>query len=82
MSSGPEQSPLPAAQVIEDRQLLALSDEDGWLSCVDTSSALPSRLDDSRTDARPRCQWYAHHNAIFDIAWCKVRHVQRLSALC
>jgi len=67
-----KQSRCAVAQVLEDRQLLALSDEDGWLSCVDTSSQLPTCLDDSRTDARPRCQWYAHHNAIFDIAWCKV----------
>ena len=62
--------------------MLALSDEDGWLSFVDTSSQLPTCLDDSRTDTRPKGQWYAHNNAIFDIAWCKVRWNQRGTRPC
>ncbi|KAK9846359.1 hypothetical protein WJX81_002384 [Elliptochloris bilobata] len=54
------------------RRFLAIADEEGYVSVVDTSAPLPSDLhlvaDDS---VRPRAQWEAHKNAIFDLAWAK-----------
>lgn len=42
------------------------------MSVVDTSAALPSDLHLLAEDTvRPRAQWEAHKNAIFDLAWAK-----------
>ena len=44
------------------------------MSILDGTSPLPSELCPAEPDApRPTAQWLAHHNAIFDLAWCQVR---------
>jgi hypothetical protein len=44
------------------------------VSILDGTSPLPSELCPAEPDApRPTAQWLAHHNAIFDLAWCQVR---------
>ncbi|KAL0019055.1 hypothetical protein WJX79_000368 [Trebouxia sp. C0005] len=56
------------SQILNNRKYLAVADEEGYVSILDTSAALPRGLhDENGTPA----QWLAHHNAIFDLAWCK-----------
>ena len=58
-----------AMQILNNRKYLAVADEEGYVSILDTCAALPRGLhDENGTPA----QWLAHHNAIFDLAWCKV----------
>lgn len=60
-------------QVFNGGKFLALADEEGFVSIVDTAAPLPrSTADDD--EPKPRAQWLAHHNAVFDIAWAKVRY--------
>ncbi|KAL6766582.1 hypothetical protein ACKKBG_A36625 [Auxenochlorella protothecoides x Auxenochlorella symbiontica] len=49
-------------------RLLALADEEGYLTIIDTSQALPRSTADE-AGPRPSAQWLAHRNAIFDLAW-------------
>ena len=65
-----------------DCRLLALADEEGCLSVVETGGApLPSGLygaggvggGGALATARPRAQWLCHNNAVFDLAWARVR---------
>ena len=56
-------------QKLNNRKYLAVADEEGYVSILDTTKPLPRGLhDDNATPA----QWLAHHNAIFDLAWNKV----------
>lgn len=66
-----------ALQVLQNRKYLAVADEEGYVSVLDTAAPLPRGLHD---EGSTPAQWLAHHNAIFDVAWCKVRlcsHVRR-----
>jgi hypothetical protein len=57
---------------VQGSKLLAVGDEAGSVSIVDTSAEeLPDSLY-SDMDNPPRARWLAHDNAIFDIAWAKV----------
>ena len=46
--------------------LLAVADEDGFVTITDTNEDLPKSRD---SDHRPRARWCAHHNSIFDLTW-------------
>ena len=50
-----------------------MGDEEGFVTVVNSSNPLPECFHLAFATNRPRGQWAAHHNAIFDIAWCKVR---------
>ena len=56
-------------QVLQNRKYLAVADEEGYVSVLDTSAPPPRGLHD---EGSTPAQWLAHHNAIFDLAWCKV----------
>ncbi|THU71921.1 hypothetical protein C4D60_Mb04t06610 [Musa balbisiana] len=52
--------------------ILAVSDEDGYVSFFDTRRSLPSYASCRESTAESRvCEWVAHSNAIFDICWIK-----------
>ena len=68
----PAPPPSPAPQVYRDSKLLAVADEEGYVSIVDTASELPTEMSDDWSANKPRAQWLAHRNAVFDIAWCNV----------
>ena len=46
--------------------LLAVADEDGYVTISDTREELPQSKDD---DHKPKVRWAAHNNSIFDLAW-------------
>lgn len=50
-------------------KLLAVADEDGYVSIINTLKELPTSLDDDSSPRRPSAQWTAHNNAVFDLAW-------------
>lgn len=51
--------------------LLAVADEEGYISVINTSKELPQSLDDEPgSSLRPVAHWLAHRNAIFDATWC------------
>lgn len=60
-----------------DSKLLAVADEEGYVSIVDTAAGLPSEMSDDWGPNKPRAQWLAHRNAVFDISWCNVRGWER-----
>jgi hypothetical protein len=63
---------LRCQQVYNNCKFLAVADEEGFISILDTVAPLPrSTADDD--EPKPRAQWLAHKNAVFDIAWAKVR---------
>lgn len=68
----PPSLPLTPTQVYNHGRLLALADEEGYLTIIDTSQALPRSTADE-AGPRPSAQWLAHRNAIFDLAWFRVR---------
>lgn len=49
---------------------LAIGDEDGYISIINTGKALTTSLDDDSSSNRAVAQWSAHNNAVFDLAWC------------
>lgn len=51
------------------QKFVAMGDEDGWVSMVDTKKGLPSALSDSTSVNRPVAQWRQHKNAVFDLKW-------------
>ena len=56
------------------RRYLGIADEEGYISVVDTTAPLPEDLHLVEEGCvRPRAQWEAHKNAIFDFAWAKAR---------
>lgn len=67
---------LLALQHYNDCKLLAIADEEGYVSVVDTSCQLPTEMADDWGPSKPRAQWAAHRNAVFDLAWCNVSAVQ------
>eukprot|EP00951_Prasinocladus_malaysianus_P016746 scaffold131019_cov48-Prasinocladus_malaysianus.AAC.1 len=60
------------------KKLLAIGDEEGYLTIVDTSKqTLPeqSRLPSADSGKPGPCaRWVAHNNAVFDLCWNKVAH--------
>ncbi|KAI3428243.1 hypothetical protein D9Q98_006623 [Chlorella vulgaris] len=58
------------SKVYNDSKLLAVADEEGYVSIVLTGAELPAEMVDDWSDHKPRAQWLAHQNAVFDIAWC------------
>lgn len=59
---------------INHQRLLAVTDEEGCISILDTAARLPQRLfPNDIEDVGPRAQWHGHQNAIFDLAWLNVR---------
>lgn len=48
--------------------LLAVGDEEGLVSILDTSRLLP----DSLSRGKPNAQWLGHQNAIFGLQWYQV----------
>ena len=53
---------------------IAVGDEEGFVSIINGASQLPKAFRPGDPEApRPQAQWLAHHNAIFDLAWCQVR---------
>lgn len=58
-------------QVLNHGKLLAIADEEGYISVIDThAERLPTSLHGD-SEVRPKAQWLAHHNTVFDIAWAK-----------
>ncbi|CAL9050312.1 unnamed protein product [Musa banksii] len=56
--------------------ILAVTDEDGYVSFFDTRRSLPSYASCRERTAESRvCEWVAHGNAIFDICWIKIAQV-------
>jgi hypothetical protein len=52
---------------------IAVGDEEGFVSIINGASQLPKAFRPGDPEApRPQAQWLAHHNAIFDLAWCQV----------
>ena len=53
---------------------VAVGDEEGFVSIINAAAPLPQAFLPGDPEApRPQAQWLAHHNAIFDLAWCQVR---------
>ena len=56
------------------RRYLGIADEEGYISVLDTTAPLPEDIHLVEEGCvRPRAQWEAHKNAIFDFAWAKAR---------
>lgn len=47
------------------------------MSIVDTACQLPTEMADDWGPHKPRAQWAAHRNAVFDLAWCNVSAAHR-----
>lgn len=60
-------------QRISNSRMLAVADEDGYVSCLNTDKPLPSTLDPELAEHGVEAQWLAHDNAIFDLCWTDVR---------
>ncbi|XP_072980083.1 uncharacterized protein [Typha angustifolia] len=57
---------------MKSSHLLAVSDEDGYVSLFDTRNSIPSYAHCQEKSAEARvCDWVAHNNAIFDLCWIK-----------
>ena len=55
-------------QEIYGGRLLAVGDEEGLVSVMNTAAELPKVL----SQATPSAQWVGHRNAIFALQWYKV----------
>ena len=61
-------------QVLNGGKFLAIGDEEGYISIINTATQLPTYTNDEGASAvKPAAQWEAHKNAIFDVAWARVR---------
>ena len=49
--------------------MVALGDEDGYVSIVRADKDIPRNLCDDSSPNRPVGQWRTHKNAVFDLAW-------------
>ena len=57
-----------------DQRLLAMADYDGYISMVNTSEVLPDCINViDEPEQNVKAQWVAHHNAINDLRFIKVR---------
>ncbi|KDD73535.1 hypothetical protein H632_c2076p0, partial [Helicosporidium sp. ATCC 50920] len=55
-------------RVYSGGRLLAIGDEEGYVTVLNTSTPLPSGTG-VEGESRPAAQWLAHRNAVFDLAW-------------
>ncbi|KAF4381600.1 hypothetical protein F8388_021228 [Cannabis sativa] len=51
--------------------ILAVSDEDGYVSLFDTRRHLSSSSHQENAEKSRVCEWVAHQNAVFDVCWIK-----------
>jgi WD40 repeat protein len=49
--------------------MVAIGDEDGYLSIIRADQDIPNNLCDDTTPHRPVGQWRTHKNAVFDLSW-------------
>ncbi|GMH06775.1 hypothetical protein Nepgr_008615 [Nepenthes gracilis] len=71
---GEETPPLAVSfcKTIKHAHILAVSDEDGYVSLFDTRSKLSSfRTCQEKAEKARVSDWSAHQNAVFDICWIK-----------
>uniref|UniRef100_A0A2N9FUV7 Uncharacterized protein n=1 Tax=Fagus sylvatica TaxID=28930 RepID=A0A2N9FUV7_FAGSY len=71
---GEETPPLAISfcKTSKNSHILAVSDEDGYLSLFDTRRKLSSSVSHQENADKARvCEWVAHHNAVFDLCWIK-----------
>ncbi|XP_058773123.1 uncharacterized protein LOC131647231 [Vicia villosa] len=63
---------LSYAKTLKYSHILALSNEEGFVSLFDTSRkfALPTCYERNAEESR-FCEWSAHNNAVFDVNWIK-----------
>eukprot|EP00877_Chromochloris_zofingiensis_P013230 jgi/Chrzof1/8160/UNPLg00207.t1 len=62
---------LSYSKVLRNSKLLAIADEAGWVSIIDTNKpTLPKSLHWD-TEHPPAAKWPAHANTVYDIAWGK-----------
>ena len=62
-------------KVCNDCRFLAIADEEGYVSILDTSSPCPASIQEDSPSASarlPKAFWLGHRNAIFNLAWTKV----------
>ncbi|KAJ9152862.1 hypothetical protein P3X46_026374 [Hevea brasiliensis] len=72
--NGDETPPLAISfgKTSKSSHILAVSDEDGYLSLFDARKKLPSHASHQECSGKSRIsEWVAHQNAIFDICWIK-----------
>ncbi|KAF3944301.1 hypothetical protein CMV_029224 [Castanea mollissima] len=71
---GEETPPLAISfcKTSKNSHILAVSDEDGYVSLFDTHRKLSSSSSHQENADKARvCDWVAHHNAVFDLCWIK-----------
>jgi denticleless len=51
------------------KDMVALGDEEGYVSIIRVTDTVPCSLGDSSDPYRPLGQWRAHKNAVFDLEW-------------
>ena len=67
---------LPLLQTQRRGQHLAVVDEEGYVSVINTAQQLPTSTGSLAVSGpRPAAHWVAHNNAIFDVKWCQVSGV-------
>ena len=63
----------PVLQTQRRGQHLAVVDEEGYVSVINTAQQLPTSTGSlAASGPRPAAHWVAHNNAIFDVKWCQV----------
>ena len=63
-------------------QHLAVVDEEGYVSVINTAQQLPTSTGDLAAGGpRPAAHWVAHNNAIFDVKWCQVSVVDAMPSI-
>ncbi|XP_059451950.1 uncharacterized protein LOC132182663 [Corylus avellana] len=71
---GDETPPLAISfcKTSKNSHILAVSDEDGYVSLFDTRRKFQSSASQRENAEKARvCDWVAHHNAVFDLCWTK-----------
>ncbi|KAI4348192.1 hypothetical protein L6164_008946 [Bauhinia variegata] len=72
--NGSETPPLALSfcKSAKNSHIVALSDEDGYVSLFDTRRKFPSSTSYQENAEKSKiCDWVAHHNAVFDVCWMK-----------
>ncbi|KAL6761010.1 hypothetical protein V8C86DRAFT_3024141, partial [Haematococcus lacustris] len=73
-ASGPEPSPPITAQFAQDPssgKLLAIADQEGFVTILQTDRILPYSVRLDPGGQRPRAAWEAHKNLVHDLCWAK-----------
>ena len=72
----------PVLQTQRRGQHLAVVDEEGYVSVINTAQQLPTSTGGLAAGGpRPAAHWVAHNNAIFDVKWCQVSVVDATPAV-